>query len=87
MRNDCDGDNSGRHLRERLMSRGDWHRGAPVGAAAATGFLHTFSGWLMFVLASLLLSIQRGGAWFFRQRPKHWGDVADALPAGLLSRC
>ncbi|MFN7985589.1 MAG: exosortase A [Vicinamibacterales bacterium] len=37
-----------------------------VGAAAATGFLHTFSGWLMFVLASLLLfAIQRGGAWVF----------------------
>lgn len=37
-----------------------------VGAAAATGFLHTFSGWLMFVAASaLLLAIQRTTALVF----------------------
>ena len=37
-----------------------------VGPEAATGFLHTFSGWLMFVLASaLLIAIQRGTAWVF----------------------
>ena len=37
-----------------------------VGAEAATGFLHTFSGWLMFILASaLLIAIQRGTAWVF----------------------
>lgn len=37
-----------------------------VGPEAATGFLHTFSGWLMFVLASsLLLAIQRGTALVF----------------------
>lgn len=35
-----------------------------VGAEAATGFLHTFSGWIMFILASgLLLIIQRTAAW------------------------
>ena len=37
-----------------------------VGPDAATGFLHTFSGWLMFVLASaLLIAIQRATAWVF----------------------
>ena len=37
-----------------------------VGPEAATGFLHTFSGWLMFILASaLLIAIQRGAAWVF----------------------
>ena len=36
------------------------------GAEAATGFLHTFSGWLMFLLASaLLITIQRGTSWAF----------------------
>jgi len=37
-----------------------------VGPDAATGFLHTFSGWLMFIAASsLLFAIQRGTAWVF----------------------
>lgn len=35
-----------------------------VGAEAATGFLHTFSGWIIFILASvLLLMIQRAAVW------------------------
>jgi exosortase len=44
-----------------------------VGPEAATGFLHTFSGWLMFVLASaLLLAIQRGTAWVFPPQAEPW---------------
>lgn len=35
-----------------------------VGAEAATGFLHTFSGWILFILASILLiTIQRAAVW------------------------
>jgi exosortase len=45
-----------------------------VGPEAATGFLHTFSGWLMFVAASaLLLGIQRGTAWVFPPPPETIG--------------
>ena len=45
-----------------------------VGPEAATGFLHTFSGWLMFVAASaLLLAIQRGTAWVFPPSSKSIG--------------
>ena len=45
-----------------------------VGPEAATGFLHTFSGWLMFVAASaLLLAIQRGTAWVFPPSGKSIG--------------
>lgn len=50
-----------------------------VGAEAATGFLHTFSGWIMFILASaLLLMIQRATVWIL-PAPSRPSPAAEAL--------
>lgn len=49
------------------------------GPAAAEGFMHTFSGWLVFIVAIvLLLAVQQVLAWAFPARP---GDGPSA-PAG-----
>lgn len=51
-----------------------------VGAEAATGFLHTFSGWLMFLIASaFLLAIQRAAVWAWPAGPSDGGGM-DAVP-------
>ena len=51
---------------------------AYVGPDAATGFLHTFSGWLMFVLAfGLLLAVQQ---LIFRFFPVPVGPRSEVAP-------